>query len=327
MKKYGVAVIGAGVIGTRLSDLFVSSDKTELILICDTNQQAAKDLATKHNIDYTSDINTVFTRNDIDIVYIGVPPKYHHELTIQALDHGKHVICEKPISLNSSESESMLLKLSDTGKIGAVNLILRYSLGLNEFKKLLGEGYIGELRRVDISLSYENWPRSWQNVAWLSTKEQGGALREVGSHFYFAAQELFGKIKRVNAIVQYESDSGAETGALGTLEFESGLLCSLNLIIGTPCEDTNSITAFGSKGKLSFQGWYQLFGSQSKEELRPIFDKYERSELKLIDDYCMKIENPNHQANFVTFKEAANVQEILDAIYNSNGNWIEINKF
>ncbi|MDH5646428.1 MAG: Gfo/Idh/MocA family oxidoreductase, partial [Candidatus Heimdallarchaeota archaeon] len=72
MKKYGVAVIGAGVIGTRLSDLFVSSDKTELILICDTNQQAAKDLATKHNIDYTSDINTVFTRNDIDIVYIGV---------------------------------------------------------------------------------------------------------------------------------------------------------------------------------------------------------------------------------------------------------------
>ena len=103
-----IAIIGAGIIGTRLAGIFDKFEDLKISRICDINKTSADKLAEKFGGRVTHDYNQVLQDPLVDIVYVGVPPQYHKEIVIAALDANKHVISEKPLALSVVDCEEMV---------------------------------------------------------------------------------------------------------------------------------------------------------------------------------------------------------------------------
>ncbi len=316
-----VAIIGAGVIGNRLARVFTSAE-IEIKWICDVDKEKAEKLVVEYGGRATDKLDDVLVDGDVGIVYVGVPPKYHKDIVLRALESGKHVICEKPIALSAKDGEEMALAAEKSGKQTTINLPFRFTTGVKRMKELLSEGFVGDIRRLELRFRFPQWPRSWQNVEWLKTKEQGGALREVGTHYFFLLGELeefIGKPTRLIAANEYTGEQGCERSSVGMIEFDSGLTCTLDLLTGTADEEENTLRITGDKQTLSFRRWYIL----EDKDGNVLCDTRESSEGQMVREF-MRFSPKN---SLVTFEQATQAQRIMESIHNSGGNWVEIRKF
>lgn len=325
-QKFNVAIIGAGVIGTRLASAFSKVPELAIKYICDLDSDKANSLATKYSATALTDYHDLLTNDSVSVVYIGVPPAYHKELTIAFLQAGKQVICEKPLALSVKDCNDMIEAKNTSNLLTTVNLPFRYTIGVIEMKKRIKEKYVGDVKKIEMKFRFPIWPRTWQNVDWLAKKQQGGPLREVGTHFFFLLHELFGKVEKVFSIVHYPAPDDAETLAQGIIKLQNGLLATFDLLTGTNEKEENSFTIIGTKGTLSLVGWYKLLGTQNdpEAEVQVLSDQRESSELHMANDYIKRLLDGQVETNNVTFEEAKYAQAILQAIYESNESWITL---
>src|SRR6202167_2089937 len=126
---------------------------------------------------------------DIDAIYNPLPNQLHVPWTIKAAEAGKHVLCEKPLSLTVAEAESLLAVRARTGvKIGEAFMIRSYPQWLR-LRELLAEGRIGTLRSIAGFFSYYNVnPDNIRNQVDCG----GGALMDIGCYLVHASRYAFG---------------------------------------------------------------------------------------------------------------------------------------
>ncbi len=123
--------------------------------------------------------------SQIDVVHLAVPNHLHHPFAKAALLAGKHVICEKPLALNASQSAELVELARRTGRVNAVNFNLRMYPMVQEARNRVQSGEIGDLFILQGSY-LQDWllyPTDW---SWRLEPESGGALRavgDIGSHW------------------------------------------------------------------------------------------------------------------------------------------------
>ena len=314
LMKFGI--VGAGVIGRRFANVF-SATGDEILWICDLNLAKAEKLAEEFGGKATDDLAELLNDEEVQTVYVGVVPKFHKEITIRALEKLKNVICEKPIALSSEDGEEMIAAAHKSGKLTAINLPFRFTTGIKKMQELLASNFVGKIRRIELRFRFPDWPRKWQQVDWLRSREQGGPLREVGTHFFFLLNELeefIGRPTRVLSLNEYSGKDGCESSSVGMIEFDSGLICSIDLLTGSSEDEENTIRILGEKEGLAFKQWYLL------EDLKGnvLCDIRESSERKMVEAF------KESSDTLVTFDDALRAQRILESIHNSNGEWVEL---
>ena len=108
-KALRAAIIGVGGIGRTHAQGYVNSDQTELVAMADLNSTVAATVAKSFGVtDVYTDRRKMLARDDIDMVSVCVPNVYHAPLVIDALRAGKHVLCEKPITMNHAEAMAVV---------------------------------------------------------------------------------------------------------------------------------------------------------------------------------------------------------------------------
>lgn len=107
------AIIGLGAIGQRVLSSFVNHPEINISAICDRNPDVTRETSEKTGdvLSFTDHVH-LLKEADIDLVYIAVPPKFHHGIAKDVMLAGKHVLCEKPLANSLEEAES-LAKLAD----------------------------------------------------------------------------------------------------------------------------------------------------------------------------------------------------------------------
>ena len=323
-EKLNFAIIGAGVIGTRLASSFSKVPEITISYICDIDLDKANVLASKYSAKAVSNYEEILKDPSISVVYVGVPPSLHKKFTVEFLQAGKHVICEKPLALSVNDCNEMISAKNKSSLLTTVNLPFRYTVGVTKMKELLQEKYIGEIKKVELKFRFPIWPRAWQNVPWLSKKFQGGPLREVGTHFFFLLHELFGDVDKIFSLVQYPNEEDSETLATGLIKMKNGLVVTVDLLVGVPSKEENSFTIIGTKGTLSLIEWYKLLGSQTGDEPQILIDYSESSELHMTKEFVKNLLDKNYQTTLVSFEDATYTQKILETVLKSNESWITI---
>jgi len=168
---------------------------------------------------------------EIDAIYNPLPNQLHVPWTIKAAEAGKHVLCEKPLSLTVAEAESLLAVRARTGvKIGEAFMIRSYPQWLR-LRELLNDGRIGELRSVVGFFSYFNVdPANIRN----RMDSGGGALMDIGCYLIHASRYAFGgQPTRVVASIDRDPQMGIDRLTSAILEFPAGqaiFTCSTQLI-------------------------------------------------------------------------------------------------
>ena len=162
-KQLNYALIGAGGMGTQDIKTALRHEGVNLVAVCDLYsgriQQAEKTFGT--TLFTTDNYKDILRRKDIDVVIIGTPDHWHKQISIDALNAGKHVYCEKPMVHSIDEGHQLINAWKKSGKIFMVGSQGLSSLGNEKAKELLAAGAIG-----DINYAEGFWARHSPTGAW-----------------------------------------------------------------------------------------------------------------------------------------------------------------
>lgn len=161
-----VGVVGCGRWGmTHLKTLGMLKDRGLISAIhaCDINQSTESE-ATKYADTFCTDWQTLVSNHQLDVVAIVTPADTHHDLAWALLDHCNTLFIEKPIGLSQTEASSIIAKVQETGSKLLVGHILRFNEAINEAMKLISNGEIGELQRVEFNRITKRQPPDNPNI-------------------------------------------------------------------------------------------------------------------------------------------------------------------
>jgi predicted dehydrogenase len=265
---------------------------------------------------------------NIDAIYNPLPNHMHVPWTIKAAEAGKHVLCEKPISLTVAEAQTLLAVRARTGvKIGEAFMVVTHPQWIR-VRQLLDEGRIGPLRSVAGFFSYYNDnPANIRNQADIG----GGALMDIGCYMILAARLGFAQ-EPTRVVAMLDRDPKMHTDRLTSalLDFPAGqatFTCSTQLV------PYQRVQFFGAKGRIEIEvpvnappdrparifidSGSDLFGGGITVETFPVCDQY-----TIQGDAFSRAVLDNTEVP-VTVEDAIKNMSVIDAIFRSgkSGQW------
>lgn len=159
-------------------------------------KQAAEELGWES---YETDWRKLIERDDIDLIDIVTPNNSHAEIAIAAAEAGKHVICEKPLALNTEQAERMLEAVTRNNVIHMISHNYRFAPAVQYAKKLIQQGRLGRIYHVRATYLQDwimdpDFPLEWR----LKKEVTGtGALGDIGAHIIDLSRFLVGEISEV----------------------------------------------------------------------------------------------------------------------------------
>ena len=310
-----VGVIGLGAIGQRLIKNFSEHPEVNIVSVCDRVEERIQEVATElENVLTYSNHAQMLEEVELDLVYVAVPPKYHHQVVSDVIAKGRNVLCEKPLANSTEEAESLYTQAKEKGILHAMNFPLNYSAGSSTFSHLIQTGYIGEVRRVELKMHFPEWPRPWQHNDWIASKEQGGFVLEVGVHYIQQIQKIFGPIAVSNRSLQYPKDPNAcEIGIIAQMELADGTPIVIDGLSGIAGKEEIKFTAYGTEGTLSLLNWANLEGGKVGEPIQEI--EADPSLSDSIVDHLVKVIK-GEDANIIDFNAGYEAQVVLEKLRN-----------
>ena len=203
MKILNVAVIGYGLSGRVFhAPLIATNPHFRLTRIYSSKQDSAFEIQSKYpDCEHTFDINDVF-EDDIDLVVVTSPNRFHFSLAKRAIEARKHVVVEKPFTVNSSEARE-LSEMSKSGKLAcSVFHNRRWDSDFKTIKKVIDSQKLGDLREYEAHFDrFRNYKKL---NAWKEDDQEPGAgiLYDLGSHLIDQALHLFGAPQEIYADIR-----------------------------------------------------------------------------------------------------------------------------
>lgn len=242
-----VAIIGTGGMANFHAQRYTKLDGVTITCACDIDEQRVSEFARKHDIPETfTDVSKMLAEADFQAVSIVTPDATHAKLSLQAIEAGKHVLCEKPLATNAADADEMAKAAREAGVINMVNFSYRNSSAWQRALQMVQGGDLGKVYHFQAhylqswltSTDWGDWKTS-PNWLWRLSRNHGshGALGDIGVHILdFAtgpvghAQNLFCLLKTFDKapegrIGDYQLD--ANDSALITLECENGAVGTL----------------------------------------------------------------------------------------------------
>lgn len=163
-KTLKIALIGAGGMGVADTQTALQHKSIELVAVCDLYDGRLADAKNTwgSNLMVTKNYKDILKRSDIDAVIIGTPDFWHKKISIDALNAGKHVYCEKPMVHTVDEGHEIINAWKKSGKVYIVGSQGMSSLGNEKAKELLAAGAIGELNYAEGFWARNSPVGAWQ---------------------------------------------------------------------------------------------------------------------------------------------------------------------
>jgi predicted dehydrogenase len=201
----------------------------------------------------------------LDVVHVCTPNHLHAPLTLQALQTGLHVVCEKPVATSAAEADAVRRRAEERGRVVAVPFVYRYHAMARQARGLVREGRLGDVRLVH-GTYLQDWLMGAGDANWRVDPATGGpsrAFADIGSHWCDLAEFVTGARLRVHAAQRRTFLPGrpTEDAVVATLGDDDGVLASVVVSQVSP----------GRKNRL----WLEVDGS----ERSVVFDQQEPNTL------------------------------------------------
>ncbi len=219
--KYRVGVIGFGGEGYWQARHVEVSDFMELAGISDLSEERRRLAAEKKIKCYDSD-EALIADKDIDLVILATPNDSHKPLAVAAMAAGKHVICEKPVTMSSSDLSEMIAASEKYGRLFTVYQNRRWDGDFLTAKKILDENMLSEVYRIESRVhGSRGIPGDWRQLP----EYGGGMILDWGVHLLDQILMMKGKTKLcyVSASVFHITNQLVDDGFTAMLTFEDGM--------------------------------------------------------------------------------------------------------
>ena len=182
--KVRIGIIGCGTIGTVHAKSYQKVANSEIVAMCDLLEDRLQEKAKEFGVAKTyTDYRELVKDPEIDAVSVCVPNDMHAPIAIAALEAGKHVLLEKPMTLNASLGEEILKARDKAGKLLQMGMVKRQAADSIAVKELIDNGRLGEIYQIRVKLIRR---RGIPGLGgWFTTKARsgGGGLIDIAVHF------------------------------------------------------------------------------------------------------------------------------------------------
>ena len=260
-----VAVVGAGLIGQRRAEEVAQNPNSRCIAIADVDEGRAKIVAESVNAEFvTTDWRDVLSVKDLDVVIVSTPNGYLCEIARAALNHGYHVLVEKPMGRNVEEAIIMAKSAEWNNRILKVGFNHRYHPAIFDAHYIVKDGRIGDI--LNMRCRYGHGGRAGYELEWRGDKNLagGGELTDQGVHvidliYWFAGipSSVFGYTQRAFWPLGELEDNG-----FGLFSFKSGAVAQFHTS-WTQWKNLFSFEVFGSEGAVIVDGLGRSYGTET----------------------------------------------------------------
>lgn len=343
MSKIKVGVIGVGNISNEHIQAYLRNPDVELYAFCDINEEQLNKMGDKYGVSRRfTDMNDLLALPEIDAVSVCTWNAAHAPCTIAALNAGKHVLCEKPMSISKAYAEEMKAAAERNGKLLMIGFVRRFGNDCAILQDFINNDYFGELYYAKATyLRRKGNPGGWFGNKALSG---GGPLIDLGVHVIDLVRYLMGKPKAISVYgvtfqklgdrrnikekVDYASTGKSDNDicnvedlATGMIRFDNGAVLHI--------EASFSLNIKGPEGKI------ELFGTKAGAKLDPELELYSEengymTNVTLTAPTALSFDNlfKNEIDHFVSFvkgeaeclapaEDGVELMAILDALYES----------
>lgn len=351
-----VGVIGASFAKAAFLPALANIPEAEVVAIASARLTSAKDAADTFGIPNAYDSwEVMLSEHKLDLVCIATPTFTHAPMTLAALESGAHVLCDKPMAMNSDESREMLGKAKELGRIHMIDHELRFNPTRQKIKELLDEGFVGKVQHVNISNITPSWgdPASRPKDDWWSLESKGGGrLGANGSHQIDLLRWWLGDVASVTGQVKtmVPERIGKNTGEAWTataddvswfsLEMKNGALVQVFMSGIAGHNMGNQTQIFGTEGTIVLSNDDEVLRIAKRgedfEEITiddPNADLpgvnqgiWNVSVVALMKELVSAIQENRQPAQGATFEDGLKCQQVMDAVRvaSKERRWIDV---
>lgn len=203
----GYGLIGCGGFGRFCLAEYGKMPELRRVAVTDRDPALLRSTAEEFGMEAYGDAAGLLRHPGIDVVHLATPPSTHAALAMQALQAGKHVLCEKPLALTDSDAWAMVAMAKAEGRVLAVNLIMRYNPLCEAVRRLVESNLLGEPLYATLVNAAQDERLPSGHWFW-EPASSGGIFIEHGVHFFDLFEWWFGPGKVVSALQLRRPGSG-----------------------------------------------------------------------------------------------------------------------
>lgn len=353
-----IGIIGTGVGIRTYLNTFKKIENANVIAISGSSKERAEKFAKENDIKIAcKDYKELIDLEDLDLICITAPNKYHYEYAKYCIKANKNMILEKPATITIEEAKELKQIISNSNKVNVINHQLRFNPYLLKVKEILEQGLLGRIYYINIhqqSTGFSNKDMKW--IWSLEEKEGGGVRLAMGSHlidlirFWIKKQILIVK-GNMDVVIPKRLDSNGNIKDVtacsffdANLNFEDNIIVNCSATCSAIGKSEFNFQIYGENGELHFDLENKLIGYfinergiKQKIEVDGLTKEEQENKVSIFSGsfiyYAKPLLNAMETGNYNLLKNASKIddaienQRILDAIKKSaiTGKIVELN--
>jgi UDP-N-acetyl-2-amino-2-deoxyglucuronate dehydrogenase len=256
-KTFKIALVGCGRISKNHFEAIDKIDGLELVAVCDTDAERAKQAGTQWQVPYFTSYDRMLAESKADIVTIATPSGLHPEQGVAAARAGKHVVMEKPMAISLTGADALVQACDKAGVQLFVVKQNRLNPPIQLLKRAVDRNRFGRIYMASCTVHWARPQEYYDQAPWRGTWEfDGGAFMNQASHYVDLIQWLMGPVESVMAkTATLARRIETEDTGIAILKFRSGALGTIEVtMLAYPRNLEGSLTILGEKGSAKVGG-------------------------------------------------------------------------
>jgi predicted dehydrogenase len=206
-----VLVIGCGSIGERHVRTFLATGRTKVIA-CDTRPAIRQQMTERYGVEVIADWTTAIADPALTAVVVATPAPLHVAVSTRCLEAGRHVLCEKPLSLDLAGVDQLIATRDSSRRFAAVGYTLHFVPALQQAREFLQAGSFGPVRQVAVNTGqyFPQFRPAYREIYYRDHAQGGGAIQDALTHMANAIEWVVGPTSRVYCDAAHQVLEGVE---------------------------------------------------------------------------------------------------------------------
>lgn len=310
-------IIGLGKIAGHFAHDFIhaSSDQNELVAVASRSLDRARAFAQNHHITkYYGTYEDLLGDPDVDILYIATPHNSHKKYTIEALNAGKHVLCEKPMAVNRAELKEMI-DIARKNKVFLMEALwTRWNPVILEVLQLIKSGKLGSIIKAEADFGFKAHFDPESRL--FNPQLAGGALLDIGIYPLFLSYLLLGEPNSISTKAEFSTtgvdvETSVELNYAHNVKFQATctLLAETDTVARITCEKAKIVI----KARWHEAESYQITHADGKIEEHSV-ELQNRGYYEEVKHCHQRIATGNNESDMWSLRNSLELAEILDQV-------------
>lgn len=259
-------ILGTGRIGHEFAAGLRDTPDAEILAVGSRSEDSARAFADRFDVPrHYQGYQELAADPDVDVIYVATPHPFHEENVTLCLEAGKHVLCEKPMTINAAQTESLITLAEDRGLFLMEGMWTRFYPLMERVRELLSSGTIGEARLLDVDFGFRAPFDPSHRL--FDPELGGGALLDVGVYCVSLSSMIFGAPVRISGLAHL-GETGVDEQSAAILEHAGGRISTISVAIRTATPQEAVISGTEGRIKVHSEWWrpHALTLSRSGEE-------------------------------------------------------------